>query len=263
MATIEVRTWAELTAALNSAEDADIYMMNDIDLNDELPEGITNPIINQVRYNKVLNGNGHTIKNIHSDKGINVFYGYYNKKPAFNNVNFHNVYLTNSSRLFEAIELSGCNISADLVDSYLSYTQSYSSFTRCGITVNGYGKAFLNNSSASTNTKQVFTDCNIKINGTVTGLCADLQNSYLSGDFEITGTKTINLFSSSLSVINAKINSAVGIGGGTNINLLLINTDNLILPEGTSLPSTVVPCTTEELKSAQALRDKSFPIGVD
>lgn len=260
---VNVTTWAELSNALNSKEDTDIYLMNDIDLNDELPEGVTAEL-GYVRYKKNIYGENHTIKNVHSDKGISIFNAYSSSYVmSINDVNLINVYLTNSSKLSNYVTFNNCIMTAELVDSFLFLSQTHGVCNKCGITVTGYESSSLSYQINSNLGAMKFEDCNIELNGSLAGGYLTLKNSYLSGSFEKIGSEPFGFGSSSLSIINADIKSDVAVSLANTASSFLVNTDKLAIPEGSSLLSNSILCTTEKLKSAQALRDKGFPIGVD
>lgn len=274
MADVNVTTWAELTAALNSAEDTDIYLMNDIDLNDELPEGVTVGNLGNVsRCIKTLNGNGHTLKNLRVvGNGSGTWYlfrGYSSSyKMTIDNINFLNVYLAGNNtepRFFygnEIIRNSIINIDADQG----SFADAGDTFYHCAINFTSNNSKNKFSTASNTNRGAYFENCNIKLEGTMYPVFAVLNDTYLSGNYGIDASNNYSggFSGSNRSIINVSTTLPKRLLA-INANAVLINMDNITVngDDESFIPDTLIRCTTEELKNAQALRDKGFPIGVD
>lgn len=251
MATVNVSTWADLVAELNAAEDSVITLIDNI----TAPDLVTSRIGN-ASYAKTVNGNGYKIKNVATNSALaGLFLGgsSTSKHINFNNVDFDEIYITNSTRLFSYCDIIDCYISGDLVDSSLN--DSETSYTRCGIKLSGYGNARIRYGSGSTE----FNFCNIELHGVFSNAYMKLQNSYLSGDFEITGTSSgsLSFNNSYISVINAEITCSANVFSATDSKFLLVNSE---LITGTTLGSVAIPVSTADLLSPSTLRSAySFP----
>lgn len=270
MAVVRVTTWLDyesegvtyigLRNAINNATEAtDIYLDANIDLNEESPQGVEPIAVSSaVDGNITVISGGNKIKNLKAN-GIRVFSGYSStKKLIIQNVIFEDAYIINDSIFAKTYcDFQECSITIDMVDSALA-DESKATFTGCGLTLTGYGNARIMNSQTSADPSP-FTHCNIELNGTFSSVIMNLQDSYLSGDFKKTGDSYLSFRNSYLSVINATIESSTNLLA-TSAKFLLVNTDGLTLPEGSSLPSTVIPCTTSQLESVSDLRSLGAPI---
>lgn len=246
MATVSVATWAELTTAINSAtEDTTVELTSDIDMNEELPTGVTTTV-GGLSYKFIINGNGHKIKNLYSNS-IRVFYGRSSTTYAMeiNNVDFENAYLTNSAQFGINVELHNCSLSAKLENSQIGDCTFY----YCGLAVTGFGTSYL-----SYNRKAYFYFCNVELNGEFKHISGSYNDTYVKGDFTV-GASEVN---GRLAIINATI----GFTGnfGSSGNLILYNSDTITVPSGSTISAKLIPCTTAELMSPNALRAKSFPM---
>lgn len=266
MATVEVSTWAELAEALNRAEDTDIYIAKDIDLNNELPEGISTSFGNG-SYKKTIYGNGHSVINIRCTADTTqVFKGgstnrlkVYNTKLLNCSISGNQSYLAAYTDFYDSIILTDVVMGSYSIGPAVVFSGT---FTRCGVTINGYNyvKVTLNGTSTAT---QTFTDCNVKLIGTFAFCYFNLQNSWLTGSFESDNSYDVVFNNSFGSFINAAIKTNKKITA-TSAALTVINTDLLDDFVVSALPTTLTQCTTEEIISAPFLRyDKNFPIGVD
>ena len=85
MATYNVTTWSELVNALRQSEPDDIdiriYLMNDIDMNDVAPTGVSTTQIQSFGRSMILEGNGHCIKNLRTSIS--------SPQPIFSMANYH------------------------------------------------------------------------------------------------------------------------------------------------------------------------------
>lgn len=268
MAVVRVTTWLDyesegvtyigLRNAINNATEAtDIYLDANIDLNEELPQGVEPIAVSSaIDGNVTIIGGGKKIKNIKANH-ISVFDGYSSaKKLIIQNVIFENAYITNNSIFANNwCYLQECSITIDMVDSALA-NESSATFTGCGLTLTGYGDARIMDSKTSAGPSP-FTNCNIELNGTFSSVIMNLQDSYLSGDFKKTGDSSYLSFKDSyLSLINATIESSTNLLAAS-AKFLLVNTDNITIP---SLSENVITCTTSNLQSVSDLRSLGAPI---
>ena len=272
MADVTVTTWAGLVDALrNATEDSTIYLEADIDLNDvpEARTGITEQI-KCANYKLILDGQNHEIKNLYCSSLRNpVFTGYSLGKPlTIRNIKFSNIRLDESRTGVTATTLLQ---NGNVTDSVISAMTSGNSrlwgspvgLSRCGITVIG-----------DTGTSYTIGDnkhyfCNIVLKGYFASVAVHLYNSYLGGDFTITGTGVNNLsFSSSyIGVVNADIYTATSSPYiyTNNAKSLLINKDRLKDLTGEpiniteDLLSPAKDVTTEQLLSSSELQRLDFP----
>lgn len=256
MADVSISNWQDLVTEMNAARDSDIILTADIDLNEYAETGITGSLGNTA-YTKVLDGNGRKIKNIYCRTNIPVFKGAKSRKMSISNVDFDGVYLQ-SGWLFDYANISNCLINAEITDTYLA--TSGVTYEQCGIKVSGFGTtARLQQSVASDVTPFKYSFCNIELNGNFDAIAMNLQNSYVSGDFT-KGGSIFTLKNSNVAVFNATVTSESAMNAGL-AKFLLVNSDRITLPQGSSLPSTVTPVTTSELQSAGTLRNTyGFPI---
>lgn len=246
MATVSVATWAELTTAVNSAtEDTTVELTSDIDMNEELPTGVTTRVRGSA-YKFIINGNGHKIKNLYSNS-ILVFYGRGNDYTMeINDIDFENAYLTNSAKLGNSVEWRNCSFSVKLENSQIG---EYCTYYYCGLAVNGFGTSYLGYGGRAT-----FYFCNIEVNGEFANISGTYYDTYVKGDCTV-GTSGVN---GRLAIINATI----GFTGnfGSSGKLILYNSETITVPSGSTISANLIPCTTAELMSDSALRAKSFPI---
>lgn len=259
---VSVSNWQDLVTEMNAARDSEIILTADIDLNEYAETGITESLGN-TSYTKTLDGYDsttgkiHKIKNLYCRTNIDVFKGSSSKKVSISNVDFDGAYLQSGS-LFTYANLSNCLINAEITDTYLANVGV--AYEQCGIKVSGFGTtARLQYSTASDVTPFRYSFCNIELNGAFSAIVMNLQNSYVSGDFT-KGNSIFTLKNSSVAVFNATVTSESAMQAGS-AKLLLVNSDRITLPQGSSLPDTVTPVTTTVLQSAGTLRDTyGFPI---
>lgn len=261
-----VSTWTELAAELNAARDSEIVLGANIDLNDTLPEGIT-AYVGNTSYAKSLNGDGYKIKNLYASSLAGaVFRGNtatnasgLAKRLNISNVDFDGIYLSGSSAAFAGVNLDHCYISAELTDTYLGSTTKY---TICGVKITGSGtNARITQSVSSDVTPPTFKFCNIELQGKYSSVALNLQNSYLSGDFEkVDDNKPLTFKGSTIGVVNAKIKSGSNLITNSS-TLLLVNNDEDMLDVPNRLTiSPGIPVSTTELHSVSELRRYGFPI---
>ena len=248
MATVSVATWVELTNAINgAAEDTTVELTSDIDMNEELPTGVTTRV-GGLQYKFIINGNGHKIKNIHSNS-IRVFYGRSGTAYVMeiNNVDFENVYLTNSAHFGTNVELHNCSLSVKLENSQIGDCTFY----YCGLAVTGFGTSYL-----SYNRKAYFYFCNVELNGEFKHISGSYNDSYVKGNCTA-GTTVVY---GRLTIINATIGFTGDFNYDGMAQLILYNSDTIIVPSGSTISTKLIPRTTAELMSPNALRAKSFPM---
>lgn len=248
MATVSVATWAELTNAINGAtEDTTVELTSDIDMNDELPTGVTTTV-GGTFYKFIINGNGHKIKNLYSNS-VRVFYGRSGTGyiMEINNLDFENVYLTNSAQLCYNVNWHNCSFSTRLENSEIGSGEFY----YCGLAVNGFGKSYLGYSRGA-----YFYFCNIEINGEFADISGTYNDTYVKGDCTA-GQSTIY---GRLVIINATIAFTGNFNTTGAIKLILYNSETITVPSGSTISANLIPCTTAELMSPNALRAKSFPL---
>lgn len=248
MATVSVATWAELTNAINGAtEDTTVELTSDIDMNDELPTGVTTTV-GGTFYKFIINGNGHKIKNLYSNS-VRVFYGRSGTGyiMEINNVDFENAYLTNSAQLGINVEWHNCLFSVKLENSQIGDCTFY----YCGLAVNGFGKSYL-----SYNRKAYFYFCNVELNGEFTHISGTYSDTYVKGNCTA-GTTVVY---GRLAIINATIGFTGNFNYDGMAQLILYNSETITVPSGSTISTKLIPCTTAELMSPNALRAKSFPL---
>lgn len=269
MATVNVSTWAELTAAITGAtENTDINLTSDIDLNVEIED--THEITTTTKgtnYNITIYGNNHKISNIYSKSAISaVFQGYStSKKLRFEDTTFENVYLSYTTStstaptLAKNTDLYRCQFSAEIAMSARLFGSDVY-LSQCGGTATGSGEgnAYVNSS------QNTFEFSNIELYGKWRYVSIALKNSYLGGDFEQigTGTNTGLIFGSSyLATINATIVSDKN-PQADNAKLLLANSETWSKSDSSTVtfPSTMIPLTTTQLQSRTELRNIGYPV---
>ena len=247
MTTVSVATWAEITNAINNAmEDRTVELTRDIDMNEELPTGATQ--VGGGNFMFIINGNGHKIKNIYFTAPSNsgsLFSGRSSYIMKINNLDFENVYLANSSQFGANVELHNCSLSIKLENSEIGDCIFY----YCGLAVNGFGTSYL-----SYNRKAYFYFCNVELNGEFTHISGLYNDTYVKGNC----TAEASGVNGRLAIINATI----GFTGnfGSNGKLILYNSDTITVSSGSTISASLIPCTTAELMSPNALRAKSFPL---
>lgn len=247
MATVSVATWAELTTAVNSAtEDTTVELTRDIDMNEELPTGVTTTV-GGLSYKFIINGNGHKIKNLYANSINGVLHGRTGYIMEINNLDFENAYLTNSTKLGYSVEFHNCLLSVKLENSEIAQ----GTFYYCGLAVNGFGKSYLGYSGNAT-----FYFCNIEVNGEFANLSGTYNDTYVKGDC----TAGQSAVYGRLAIINATIAFTGNVGSYGTTRLILYNSDTITVPSDKTISTFLTPCTTAELMSPNALRAKSFPL---
>lgn len=278
MADVHVTTYAELRNAVNNAtEKTNIYLDNDIDLNDEYPEGVSAVALpSNANFNVTVYGQGHHIRNILMDSNIVVFAGRYYSSTyywlTFRDTTFDNVQIqsTGSSGKFlgDAVEIRNCSGSVTLssnsnaCDDVFATSRTY--ITRSAFVITGANS--IRNPKLTIGGDYYCDFNNIKLLGNFEKVILNgLRNSYIHGDFKQTykttgsGYFTLKLISS---IVNAKIEMGA-MPTCTGTSLTCINVDELTFPSGKTvdnLSSLLTKCTSGELQSANALWSKGFPI---
>lgn len=247
MATVSVATWAELTNAINGAtEDTTVELTSDIDMNEELPTGVTTRV-GGLTYKFIINGNGHKIKNLYANSINGVLHGRTGYIMEINNLDFENAYLTNSTKLGYSVEWHNCSFSARLENSEIAQ----GTFYYCGLAVNGFGKSYLGYGGYVN-----FYFCNIEVNGEFADISGNYYDTYVKGDC----TAGQSSIFGRLAQINATISFTGNVGSYGTTKLVLYNSDTITVPSDKTISTFLTPCTTAELMSPNALRAKSFPL---
>jgi hypothetical protein len=280
-ADVHVTTWDELRSAVNNAtEETNIYLDNDIDLNDEHPEGVSAVALSSdATFSVYVYGQEHHIRNILMDGNIAVFKGRYVSSGdtyywlAFFNVNFDNVQIQSTGTvgkfLGDAVQIRRCSISITLSansnsiavgNDQLATSRVY--INRSAITITGANS--IQNPCVTIGGEYYCDFNNIKLLGFFKRITLKLvRNSIITGDFKQTYTSgTPFELRLTACTINAKIDMAV-LPSCTNTSITVINTDDLTLPSGKTLDnlsSFLTQVTTEELKRVPDLSDEGFPI---
>lgn len=252
MATVSVATWAELTTAVNSAtEDTTVELTSDIDMNDELPTGVTTRVRNP-SYKIIISGNGHKIKNLYStipSSSGGVLGGASSSNlMEINNLDFENVYLANSTQLCYNVNWHNCSLSVKLENSRLV---DGTNFYYCGLAVNGFGKSYLGYGKGV-----YFYFCNIEINGEFADISGNYYDTYVKGNC----TAGQSGIYGRLAIINATIAFTGDVGSYGTTRLILYNSETITVPSDKTISAKLIPCTAAELMSPNALRAKSFPL---
>lgn len=248
MATVSVATWAELTTAVNSAtEDTTVELTRDINMNDELPTGVTTRV-GGLQYKFIINGNGHKIKNLYSNS-ISVLNGRGNDYiMEINDIDFENAYLTNSAKLGNSVEWHNCSFSVKLENSQIG---EYCTYYYCGLAVNGFGKSYLGRAGNAT-----FYFCNIEVNGEFANLSCVFNDTYIKGNCTAGASYVVGR----LTIINATISFTGDVTSYGTTRFVLYNSDTITVPSDKTISTYFTPCTTAELMSPNALRAKSYPL---
>ena len=270
MADVTVTTWADLADALrNATEDSTVYLGADIDLNDvpEARTGITEQI-KCANRNLVLDGQDHEIKNLYcSGLAKAVFTGYSTSKPlSIRNIKFPNVRLEHLGSGYTYLLANGGmtdSIISAMTSNRGSLWGSSVTLSRCGIKVIGDNET----EYGIGDNKHRF--CNIELDGYFSKVSIHLYNSYLGGDFTVTGTSYtgFSFTASYIGVVNADIYTATNSPYfyTSNAKSLLINKDRLKDLNGNplniteNLLSPAKDVTTAQLLSSSELQRLDFP----
>ena len=249
MATVSVTTWAELTAAVNSAtEDTTVELTSDINMADEFPTGVTTRVRNS-SYKIIINGNRHEIKNLYctipSSSG-GLLGASSSNYMEINNLDFENVYLANSTRLCYNVKWYNCSFSTRLENSEIGSGEFY----YCGFTVYGFGKSCLVYGSGNAS----FYFCNIEVNGEFAYISCVFNDTYIKGHCTAGASNMVGR----LTIINATISFTGDFNGSGNF--MLYNSDTITVPSDKTISEKLIPCTTVELMSDSILRAKPFPL---
>lgn len=249
MAEIHVSTFAELAAAISQTGNT-VILDNDIDFNDEYPEGYTGSFIS---INSDLDGSGHMIKNLTSERDV-----FGSGSATISNVNFADMYVMTGGRIFMCNPtFKDCTFSGILQGGQLfGDSRSSPSFEHCGLNFRHNGGTFM---SGNWNSYAVLKNCHFKITGYKAVSKLALQNSLLEGEFS-----SLSLGGSygkmQASVINADVTGDVTNGSyQSDTNSVLVNSDRV----GGTIGNYLTAVTSEQLHDAEYLASIGFPIGVD
>ena len=278
MADVHVTTYAELRNAVNNATEAtNIYIDNDINVDDEYPEGVSAiALSSSATFSVNIYGQNHKISNILMDSNIAVFSGRYASSTYYwlniFDVNFENVQIEASGStgkfLGDAASLKRCSVAITLSANSNAATEnqfatSRVSISRCSLTISGANS--IQNPTLTIGGDYYCDFNNIILLGRFRKVVLNgVRNSYIHGDFKQTYANS-NYFTLKLIAceVNATIDMAV-LPTCTGCSLAVINTDNLTLPSGKTLDnlsSLLTQCTTAEMESASTLwNDYGFPI---
>lgn len=283
MADVHVSDWDSLVNAVSSAaEETNVYLDDDIDLNIEYPTGVPNKVEITTRADIYIYGGQHSIKNLYHNRKnyIYVFKGNHVGNSSYYlylcNINFENVVVdycsTNSPTLFEDyVSINECSISCTLInnDSRTQY-QTRTLFgsdrvkiNRSSLTITGVGNStaypclYFGGDSWYNNIKLLGDFSKIDLN--------TLYYSYIHGNFNQKAEGSdVSLFriGTVANVINATINMSRMITSAGS-SLILINTDLLTYPSGCSindLPENLIKANNSDMHSVSALQQLGFPI---
>lgn len=278
---VNVDSWGMLTeTVVNATEHTTIYLTSDIDINEELPTGVSIMVAPKNTVQIRIRGNNHKIKNLataYSNSGVRIFGGDSTYKIWIYDTTFENVLLQypNDSFINYSVGLVRCNVSVELAQGayFTNSGEDTISFYRCGINVNSIGASRLSNCSSDSN-GNIYELCNIQLNGTFSDILMRLTNSYISGNLKKVNTGRYKFtgygsHASVNSIINAAIdmseadpsNDGRWIFGGSSIIKTLINSDLFNGGEGGGINSNYTRVSTADLKNPQKLRDDyGFPI---
>lgn len=278
MADVHVTTYQGLMNAINSATEAtNIYIDNDIDVNDEYPEGVS-AISLSSNINVNVYGQSHKVINILMDGNIAVFSGRYTSSTyywlRFYNIDFENVQIEatgSTGKLFgDAVRVDSCTVSCTLSANSTSATDNQFATSRTLITKSALviaGADSIVHPSLTIGGDYYCDFNNIKILGRYRRVVLNgVRNSVITGDFLQTySTTSSGFFTLKLiaCTLDAKISMAT-MPTCSGSSLALINTDELTLPSGKTLEdlsSLLTQCTEAELLSADTLwNEKGYPI---
>lgn len=271
MAEIHVSTAIEFLTSISSATINDtIVIDNDIDFNASEFKSLRN--INA----GTIDGKGHTLYNIQSNTGVfkmNVT----NAKQTIKNLQIRNILhlggVYNNEAFFEcgayrnestAVVFDNCQIQGKVG---LLFNHGWTTINQCYIEIIANASTF----TSTTGNGSHFKECYINItkdmssnNTQIISLGSLFEDCYFKGN--IKNCKNNNRIFSTLinCVVNTYIESSsnvtVALTGG-NDTLSVFNRDRLTFVTINDT-TTVKGCTDAEMKNAQALRDKGFPIEV-
>lgn len=257
-----VTTWAELA---EKAAESDVYIKigNDINLNDEYPEGISTQFTIKCAS---IDGDGKTIKNLYFKSG-RLFYCEYNR--TWKNTNIINFVLgdgTNSAAfhyngtIYNTLTFKNCKLSGRLNSgpnnsNRVILASGRLKFDRCSLNI-----YFSENTSTLSNSPDwrdlvTFLYCNCNFTGvTDKGLNMLLDNSYIKGSLpSATISTTSSVGTGSLySVLDITVAECTG-GSGTN--LVLCNSEKC-----STISEYLTSVTTAQLTNATYLDGIGFPI---
>lgn len=249
MAEIHVNTFAELAAAISQTGNT-VILDNDIDFNDEYPEGYSG---SSISINSDLDGGGHVIRTLTSERDV-----FGSGSATISNISFLDMYVMPGSRVFMCNPtFKDCTFSGILQGGQLFGDSSSSpSFEHCGLNFRHNGGTFMSgNWNSSANLKR----CHFKITGYKDVSKLALQNSLLEGEFS-----SLSLGNSygkmQASVINADVTGNVTNGSyQSDTNSVLVNSDRV----GGTIGNYLTAVTSQQLHDAEYLASIGFPIGVD
>lgn len=250
-----VTTWDEFVekAAISGAY---IKLGNDINLNDEYPEGITSQTL--VRCTEI-DGDNHIIKNL-ANKNCCIFYPPYNTFVTIKNTKFLNCCLKGSSFVYNnstaGITFSLCSFNGELYENAVFSSQT-ATLRRCSMNFDLHG----NSTSASFNNGEqtYYYYCNIKLKNGI--LRMNGENNYVTGEnmSVLVGSGKYNVFDVSIPTENYITFNDNHYRGYYNTNSL-INDDKVEGTKSFNANDGNYALTTEDLTNAEYLSSIGFPI---
>jgi hypothetical protein len=257
-----VTTWDELASKV-SETGVYIKIGNDIDLNNEYPEGLTSGLTINCAS---IDGDGKTIKNLYFKSG-RLFYCEGNR--TWENTNIINFVLGDgnngaafhyNSTVYNTLTFKQCKLSGRLNsglndNNRVILASGRLKFNRCSLNI-----YFSENTSTLSNSPDwrdvvTFLYCNVNFTGvTNKGLNMLLDNSYIKGSLP---SATISTTSSQgtksvYSVLDIETTECTGSSG---TNLVLCNSDKI-----TTISENLTSVTTSQLTNATYLSGIGFPI---
>ena len=257
-----VTTWSELA---EKAAESDVYIKigNDINMNDEYPEGFSTQFTIKCAS---IDGDGKTIKNLYFKSG-RLFYCEYNR--TWKNTNFVNFVLGDGNNgaafhyngtIYNTLTFKNCKLSGRLNSgpnnsNRVILAGGRLKFDRCSLNI-----YFSENTSTLSNSPDwrdlvTFLYCNCNFTGvTDKGLNMLLDNSYIKGSLpSATISTTSSVGTGSLySVLDITVAECTG-GSGTN--LVLCNSEKC-----STISEYLTSVTTAQLTNATYLDGIGFPI---
>lgn len=248
-------TWDELAekAAISGAY---IKLGNDINLNDEYPEGITSETTVGCTE---IDGDNHIIKNL-ANKNCGIFTPAPNVFAMIKNTKFLNCRLKGFSFVvhssYGGITFSLCSFSGGLYENAVFSSQT-ATLRRCSMNFNLNGNP--TSASLSGGEQTYYYYCNIKLKNGI--LRMNGENNYVTGEnmSVLVGTGKYNVFDVSIPTENYITFANDHYHGHYNTNSL-INGDKVEGSKTFNANDGNYAVTTEQLTDAAYLSSISFPI---
>lgn len=257
-----VTTWAELASKVSESGKY-IKLGNDIDLNDEYPEGLTSGLtINCAE----IDGDGKTIKNLYFKSG-RLFYCEGNR--TWKNTNILNFVLGDGNNgaafhyngtVYNTLTFKQCKLSGRLNsglndNNRVILASGRLKFNRCSLNI--YFSENTSTLAKSPDWRDVVTllYCNCNFTGvTDKGLNMVLDNSYVKGTLE-NATISTTASSGTASIYSVLDITVAECTGGNGTNLVLCNSEKC-----STISEYLTSVTSAQLTSAAYLDSIGFPI---